>query len=122
MKISNILIKNLSNPKFHGGIGNFYVPETAYAGRHPIIGEQAGFQDTLWGFGMRLVISSGQLGFLSTCKGKNKKWFERCPTGQFGFDKMALDSLSAVIESKDEKNLLKEWQDNRKNISIGKET
>ena len=59
------------NPKFHGGIGNFYVPETAYAGRHPIIGEQAGFQDTLWGFGMRLVISSGQLAAQSLITGEN---------------------------------------------------
>ncbi len=51
----------MEKPRFHGGIGNFYIPDTAYAQQHPIIGEQAGFQDTLWGFGMRLVISSGLL-------------------------------------------------------------
>jgi flavin-dependent dehydrogenase len=67
-KLANLKMKD---PKFHGGIGNFYVPETAYAGPHPIIGEQAGFQDTLWGFGMRLVISSGQLAAQSLLTGEN---------------------------------------------------
>lgn len=67
-KLVNLQMKD---PKFHGGIGNFYVPETAYAGAHPIIGEQAGFQDTLWGFGMRLVISSGQLAAQSLLTGEN---------------------------------------------------
>jgi len=59
------------NPKFHGGIGNFYIPETAYNGKHPVIGEQAGFQDTLWGFGMRLAISSGLLAAQSLLSGEN---------------------------------------------------
>ncbi|MDT8449118.1 MAG: NAD(P)/FAD-dependent oxidoreductase [Wenzhouxiangellaceae bacterium] len=45
----------------HGGVGNFRVPVTAYSGGHPVAGEQAGFQDTLWGFGMRAAITSGVL-------------------------------------------------------------
>ncbi|MFT7235573.1 MAG: flavin-dependent dehydrogenase [Methylophagaceae bacterium] len=61
----------MTNPKFHGGIGNFYIPETAYNGQFPVIGEQAGFQDTLWGFGMRLVISSGLLAAQSLLTGEN---------------------------------------------------
>ncbi len=61
----------MKDPKFHGGIGNFYVPDTAYAGMHPVVGEQAGFQDTLWGFGMRLVIASGQLAARSLLTGEN---------------------------------------------------
>jgi len=67
-KLANL---EMQNPKFHGGIGNFYVPDTAYDGSHPIVGEQAGFQDTLWGFGMRLVISSGQLAARSLLTGEN---------------------------------------------------
>lgn len=58
-------------PQFHGGIGNFYIPETAQSGRFPIVGEQAGFQDTLWGFGMRLVISSGLLAAQSLLTGQD---------------------------------------------------
>ena len=49
------------NARPHGGVGNFRIPRSALAGRHPVIGEQAGFQDTLWGFGMRIAIQSGVL-------------------------------------------------------------
>jgi flavin-dependent dehydrogenase len=49
------------NPKLHGGVGSFTIPFSAYYDHHCIAGEQAGFQDTLWGFGMRMAITSGVL-------------------------------------------------------------
>ncbi len=66
----------MQNPKAHGGTGNFYIPKSAYSGIHPIVGEQAGFQDTLWGFGMRLAISSGVLAAQSliTVENYDKLW------------------------------------------------
>lgn len=51
----------MKNPVPHGGVGNFHIPLGAYAGKRPVVGEQAGFQDTLWGFGMRYAINSGIL-------------------------------------------------------------
>ena len=45
----------------HGGVGNFRVPASVLAGGRPVAGEEAGFQDALWGFGMRLAIRSGVL-------------------------------------------------------------
>jgi len=51
----------MTNPQPHGGAGNFRIPKWALSGTHPVAGEQAGFQDTLWGFGMRYAISSGVL-------------------------------------------------------------
>jgi len=51
----------MQNPVSHGGAGNFYLPISATAGKRPVVGEQAGFQDTLWGFGMRHAIHSGIL-------------------------------------------------------------
>jgi len=51
----------MKNPRSHGGAGNFRIPVSAYSGQHPVVGEQAGFQDTLWGFGIRFAISSGVL-------------------------------------------------------------
>jgi len=45
----------------HGGAGNFRIPQTASSGTHLAVGEQAGFQDTLWGFGIRLAMGSGVL-------------------------------------------------------------
>ncbi len=61
----------MKNPQSHGGSGNFRIPESAYSGPHPLVGEQAGFQDTLWGFGMRLAISSGVLAAQSLLTGEN---------------------------------------------------
>ena len=61
----------MRNPQAHGGSGNFRIPQSAYSGPHPLVGEQAGFQDTLWGFGMRLAISSGVLAAQSLLNGQN---------------------------------------------------
>ncbi len=51
----------MNNPRPHGGAINARVPERALSGRHPVAGEQAGFQDVLWGFGMRYAVLSGVL-------------------------------------------------------------
>jgi flavin-dependent dehydrogenase len=61
----------MQNPRAHGGVGNFRIPASAYGGAHPLTGEQAGFQDTLWGFGMRLAITSGVLAARSLLEGNN---------------------------------------------------
>jgi flavin-dependent dehydrogenase len=44
-----------------GGYANFRLPRTAVQGKHLVIGEQAGFQDALAGFGMRYALRSGFL-------------------------------------------------------------
>ena len=59
----------MSNPRAHGGVGNFRIPVSAYSGLRPTVGEQAGFQDTLWGFGMRYAIVSGVLAARSLLEG-----------------------------------------------------
>jgi len=51
----------MKDPRPHGGAGNMRIPASAYSGRHPVAGEQAGFQDTLWGFGIRFAVVSGVL-------------------------------------------------------------
>jgi flavin-dependent dehydrogenase len=51
----------MTNSRPHGGVANFRIPTNALSGHHPIAGEEAGFQDALWGFGMRLAITSGVL-------------------------------------------------------------
>jgi len=49
----------MEDPVKHGGVGNFYLTKSVLSGQHPVAGEQAGFQDTLWGFGIRYAIRSG---------------------------------------------------------------
>ncbi len=68
----------MKNPVPHGGVGNLRVPASAYSGHHPLVGEQAGFQDALWGFGMRLAISSGMLAAQSLLTGENYDALWRC--------------------------------------------
>lgn len=50
---------DMLSPRFHGGVGNFFVPATGYHDGHPVAGEQAGFQDAFGGFGMRYAMLSG---------------------------------------------------------------
>ncbi len=52
-----------------GGFANFRLPRTALQGGHPVIGEQAGFQDALAGFGMRYAIRSGIIAARSLIEG-----------------------------------------------------
>jgi flavin-dependent dehydrogenase len=44
-----------------GGAGNVLLPKTARQGSILFAGEAAGFQDALWGFGMRIGMLSGHL-------------------------------------------------------------
>jgi flavin-dependent dehydrogenase len=51
----------MKNPRSFGGFGNFMLPATATQGQLLFAGEAAGFQDRLWGFGMRYALLSGHL-------------------------------------------------------------
>lgn len=64
------------DPRPHGGVGNFRIPVTARSGMHAVVGEQAGFQDILWGFGMRAAITSGVLAARSLLEGGDydRRW------------------------------------------------
>lgn len=50
---------SMKNPRPFGGAGNVALPKTARRGNVLLAGEAAGFQDPLWGFGIRNAILSG---------------------------------------------------------------
>jgi len=56
---------------FHAGVGNFRLPMSALAGGRPTTGEHAGFQDGLWGFGIRYALASGVLAARSLLDGSD---------------------------------------------------
>ncbi len=60
----------MSNPRRFGGAGNTRVPTTARRGRALLVGEAAGFQDALWGFGMRYALLSGSLAARALVSGR----------------------------------------------------
>lgn len=49
----------MEDPRFHAGVGNIHLPVSALAGAHLMVGECAGLQDGLAGFGMRYAMDSG---------------------------------------------------------------
>ena len=59
----------MRDPRPFGGFANFRLPRTAVQGGNPVIGEQAGFQDALTGFGMRYALRSGILAARSQIEG-----------------------------------------------------
>ena len=60
---------DMRNARPFGGFGNIRVARTAMQGKRPVIGEQAGFQDALAGFGMGYALRSGQLAAQSILTG-----------------------------------------------------
>lgn len=71
----------MMNPRRFGGAGNFTVPRSARHGALLFAGEAAGFQDPLWGFGMRYALLSGHLAARALVEGKahtyDRRWKRR---------------------------------------------
>lgn len=61
----------IKEPKEFGGFGNFFLKGTASRGGKLYVGESAGFQDRLWGFGMKFAMHSGYLAARSIILGKD---------------------------------------------------
>lgn len=73
-----LLNLDMIDPQPHGGVGNFRLPQTALSGQHPVVGEQAGFQGILWGFGWPLGLDLANkrnivLNCLLAAAGKGRK-------------------------------------------------
>ncbi len=61
---------DMKNRRRTGGAAGFYYPRTACKGRILYVGESAGFQDALWGFGMRYALLSGHLAARALLSGR----------------------------------------------------
>lgn len=73
----------MKNEQRFGGIGNFLVPRTARHGNILFAGEAAGFQDALWGFGMRYAMLSGHFAGQALLEGAPEK-YDRLWKGRLG--------------------------------------
>lgn len=58
---STLIDLDIQDPKKIGGIGSFSTKNVFTNGKALFVGEAAGLQDFLWGFGMRYAITSGVL-------------------------------------------------------------
>lgn len=72
---------SMGNPRRFGGIAAFDSPRTACKGNILYTGESAGFQDALWGFGMRYAFLSGHFAsralLAGSAKGYDRLWKDR---------------------------------------------
>lgn len=75
----SLIAFEIKNPREFGGFGNFFLWDKEAHGSHLYTGESAGFQDFLWGFGMRYAITSGFLAAQSIIRGVSydRLWRER---------------------------------------------
>lgn len=64
---------DLQSPKDVGGFGNFTLEKIFNEGNTLYVGEAAGLQDFLWGFGMRYAIESGYLAAKSIIEDEDYK-------------------------------------------------
>jgi flavin-dependent dehydrogenase len=79
---SSIVPLNIQNPKMVGGSGGFSLKNLYKVENRLYVGEAAGVQDFLWGFGIRDAIASGYLAARSIIDGKDypqlaQKYFGR---------------------------------------------
>jgi flavin-dependent dehydrogenase len=61
----------MRNSREFGGYGNFFLRPTQIKGNRVYLGESAGFQDALFGFGMRYAMASGFLAAQSIIRSAN---------------------------------------------------
>ena len=62
---------DIQEPKEFGGFVNFFFKPVTKGNRFWYVGESAGFQDGLWGFGMRYAMMSGYLAAQSILTGES---------------------------------------------------
>lgn len=101
-----------------GGAGNFLIPACAVTGIHPVVGEEAVFQDFLRGFGMRCTILSGVLAARSLLEGKDYNLFWRRELWPPIWSSMVNGAIVAMLGNKGyrwvlQKNLARGWDVHR---------
>ncbi|MEW6109816.1 MAG: NAD(P)/FAD-dependent oxidoreductase [Nitrospirota bacterium] len=67
----NNINMDIKNARKFGCYGNFFIRDTQIHHKKLYVGESAGFQDCLWGFGMRYAILSGYLAAKSFIDGSD---------------------------------------------------
>jgi len=68
----------MTNPRPFGGFGNLYTGQTVRKGRLLYAGEAAGFQDALFGFGLRYAMLSGHLAARAWLSGNPERYDLLC--------------------------------------------
>ena len=107
-KFKKIVRLDMKNVKHFGGFMNFFLQKSNAENKKLYVGEAAGFQDYLFGFGMRYAVSSGYLAAKSIIENKDynalwKKEFssllKTSLSNRFLFEKLGNSGYKKVIET-----------------------
>jgi flavin-dependent dehydrogenase len=111
---------SMENARRFGGAGNVHLPETARNGGILFTGEAAGFQDALWGFGIRLAMLSGHFAARALLEGRpesyDRLWRERLGgvlrasiVNRFGFQRMGDRGYASLLRGIARSPDLRQW-------------
>lgn len=70
-RLEGLVDFNVRKPKFKANFVSFYLTGSAVRGNERYVGEAAGFQDFVFGFGLRYAFSSGYLAAKSIIEGRD---------------------------------------------------
>ncbi len=105
-KFEKIIHLDMKNVKHFGGYINFFLQDSNCKNGKLYVGECAGFQDYLWGFGMRYAMTSGYLAAKSIIENKDydKLWkkefkgmLETSLSNRFLFEKLGNSGYKKMI-------------------------
>jgi hypothetical protein len=112
-------VRRLDARRF-GGRANFGVPRRAVRGQLLFVGESAGFQDALWGFGMRYALVSGHLAARAVLDGDpasyERAWRKQlggslrtAVVNRWGYERLGDRGYAALLERSDRMSDAREW-------------
>jgi len=100
----------MNEPRRFGGSGNFGLPHSARKGGILYAGEAAGFQDPLFGFGIRWAVLSGAAAGRALAQGKPegyerfwkrrlRAWHETAATNRWFYERLGDRGYAAMLRS-----------------------
>lgn len=98
--IQKLVPMAMRNVREFGGYGNFFLRPSAIEGKKIYLGESAGFQDALFGFGMRYAMTSGFLAAQSIIHGTK-------------YDELWKDSFLRLLRTSASNRMIYEFLGNR---------
>jgi flavin-dependent dehydrogenase len=110
----------MKNERRFGGIGNFLPPRTRPKGNILFVGEGGGFQDALWGFGLRYAMLSGHLAAKAALSGVpeeyDRLWRQRLGgalqagfVNRYAFEKLGNVGYPWLLRLIDRNENFREW-------------
>ncbi len=108
-KLTHLYGLRIERPQYFGGFGNFFLKESYVKGGRMYVGESAGLQDCLFGFGMRYAFVSGYLASRSVVEGTDYESLLRLELGSIMKCSLVNRYRFEKLGTSAQRMLLKRW-------------